>query len=66
MFGNWGLRTLEDYERKESIDDIKVSNADCVRSRLRGASIGSRLRSASSTPRVYRIGCRVTAACARG
>ena len=23
MFGNWGLRSLEEYERKESIDEMK-------------------------------------------
>src|ERR1700741_330152 len=23
MFGNWGLRNLEDYEKKESIDEMK-------------------------------------------
>ena len=32
MFGNWGLKQLEDYERKESIDEMK--HADRLIERL--------------------------------
>ena len=32
MFGNWGLKKLEEYEKKESIDEMK--HADCLIERI--------------------------------
>ena len=34
MFGNWGLRKLEHYERKESTDEMK--HADTLIERILG------------------------------
>src|SRR5258706_6040877 len=30
MFGNWGLKKLEDYEKRESIDEMKHADQRCV------------------------------------